>query len=176
MDAKHLEFEALVHTNNKDLYRYAYWLCHNNALAEDMVQETFARAWKALDSLHNSKMAKVWLITILRREIARHFKRKSSNERSLEEIDPEQNIEQTSYDSGFGSTENFTLNRAISILPEKYREPLLMQVIGGYSTDEIADILHINSGAVMTRTFRARQQLRHILNDTQTECLSSKAV
>lgn len=169
MDAKHLEFEALVRTNNKDLHQYAYWLCHDSTLAEDMVQETFARAWKAINNLHDAESAKFWLFTILKREVARHFKRKSSTERSLEEFDPEQNSEYISYDDGFGSTERFTLNRAISILPEKYCAPLLLQVIGGYTSDEIANILQIKPNAVMTRAFRARQQLRQILNEAQSE-------
>ena len=169
MNTKYLEFESLVRTNNKDLHRYAYWLCHDRALAEDMVQETFARAWKAIDSLHDAESAKFWLFTILKREVARHFKRKSSTERSLEELNAEQNSEYISYDDGFGSTERFTLNRAISVLPEKYCAPLLLQVIGGYTSDEIANILQIKPGAVMTRSFRARQQLRNILNNVQPE-------
>jgi len=52
------------------------------------------------------------------------------------------------------------LRQAMANLPLEYREPLLLQVIGGYSCDEIATELGIKPGAVMTRLFRARQKLR----------------
>ena len=64
-------FNELAETYSSDLYRYAMWRCGNEALAKDLVQETFLRAWKALDSLQDAGAAKSWLITILRREYAR---------------------------------------------------------------------------------------------------------
>ncbi|WP_411431513.1 sigma factor, partial [Aeromonas enteropelogenes] len=70
MADKQTKFEALVHALHGDLYRYAYWLTRDPAVAEDLVQETFLRAWKAIDTLLDDKAAKSWLITILRRENA----------------------------------------------------------------------------------------------------------
>src|SRR5690606_37482125 len=72
---KQERYEALVNELYQDVYRYAYWLCKNSALAEDLVQETFLRAWRSLDSLQNDKAAKAWLFTILRRENARLYER-----------------------------------------------------------------------------------------------------
>ncbi|NCO19820.1 MAG: RNA polymerase subunit sigma, partial [Gammaproteobacteria bacterium] len=69
-------FDALVRQYADDLFRFAVWLCRDHALANDLVQETFLRAWKAIDSLKESAAAKSWLITILRREYARTFERK----------------------------------------------------------------------------------------------------
>jgi len=69
-------YEALVNALHGDIFRYAYWLVRDKAVAEDIVQETFLRAWKSLDSLKDEKAAKSWLITILRRENARRFERK----------------------------------------------------------------------------------------------------
>ena len=69
-------FNELAEAYSTDLYRYAMWICGNDALAKDLVQETFLRAWRALDSLNEIKSAKSWLITILRREYARTFERK----------------------------------------------------------------------------------------------------
>lgn len=63
------KYEALVRAYHRDLYRYAYWLCKDCSIAEDLVQETCLRAWKSLDSLLDEKAAKAWLITILRREM-----------------------------------------------------------------------------------------------------------
>jgi RNA polymerase sigma-70 factor, ECF subfamily len=54
----------------------------------------------------------------------------------------------------------FTLRNAIMKLPIEYREPLLLQVLGGFSTEEIARELALSSTAVLTRLFRARNKLR----------------
>ncbi len=55
---KHQRYESLMRAYHKDLYRYAYWLCKDKSIAEDLVQETCLRAWKALDSLQDEKAAK----------------------------------------------------------------------------------------------------------------------
>lgn len=59
--------------------------------------------------------------------------------------------------------EAFALRTALRRLPADYREPLEMQVLGGFSCDEIASILDISASAVMTRLFRARKKMRQIL-------------
>ena len=76
MAEKQQRYEALVHVYHKELYRFAYWLCNDPTIADDLVQETFLRAWRSLDSLLDQKAAKPWLLTILRRENARRFERK----------------------------------------------------------------------------------------------------
>ncbi|MCP4409338.1 MAG: hypothetical protein GY807_16615, partial [Gammaproteobacteria bacterium] len=54
-------FNQLVERYSSYLYRYAYWRCRNKALAEDLVQETFTRAWKHLSTLRDMTVAKSWL-------------------------------------------------------------------------------------------------------------------
>ena len=85
MSNKQIRYEALVRAFHADLYRYAYWLCHQRAIAEDLVQETFLRAWMSLDSLQEAAAAKGWLITILRRENARRFERKQFDYQDVEQ-------------------------------------------------------------------------------------------
>ena len=72
-------FDALARQYAEDLFRFGVWMCGDHALANDLVQETFVRAWKALDSLKDAGAAKSWLITILRREYMRTFERKVPN-------------------------------------------------------------------------------------------------
>lgn len=164
VNLKQRQFDALVHAHANDLYRFAYWLCGDAARAQDLVQETMLRAWRAIDSLHDAGAAKPWLLTILRREHARGFERKAFDLTSLDEdlheyiadeaadIDPEQ------------AGSDAQLRETIMKLEPKYREPLLMQVLGGFSCEEIAKELGIKPGAVMTQLFRARSKLRALLS------------
>jgi RNA polymerase sigma-70 factor (ECF subfamily) len=135
------------------------WICGNDALAKDLVQETFLRAWKALDKLKDSGAVKSWLITILRREYARTFERKVPKFSDIDHVVVEEEQELPPDDQ----TEVRLLRSGIADLAPKYREPLLMQVVMGYSCQEIADELGISKSAVMTQLFRAREQLKEKL-------------
>ncbi|QBG35035.1 sigma-70 family RNA polymerase sigma factor [Litorilituus sediminis] len=159
MITKQVRYEALVKALHGDLYRYAYWLCRDKQVAEDLVQETFLRAWRALDSLKDEKAAKSWLITILRRENARRFERKRFD---MGEFD-EANITDTQSLSNEQDMENQWLRDKIAQLPMEYSEPLVLQVLGGFSGEDIAKILKLNKNTVMTRLFRARNQLKEAI-------------
>ena len=60
-------FQALCHALRPDLLRFAFWLSRDRALAEDVVQESLLRAWKAQGDLQDEIAAKPWLLTIVRR-------------------------------------------------------------------------------------------------------------
>ena len=159
MTSKQTRYEALVKALHGDLFRYAYWLTHDKHVAEDLVQETFLRAWRALDSLKDEKAAKSWLITILRRENARRFERKRFE---MSEFD-EASIVDNHSASAEQHIENDWLREKISQLPPEYSEPLILQVLGGFSGEDIAAMLNLNKNTVMTRLFRARNQLKDAL-------------
>ncbi|OKY24626.1 MULTISPECIES: sigma-70 family RNA polymerase sigma factor [Thalassotalea] len=161
MATKQVRYEALVKALHGDLYRYAFWLTHDRQVSEDLVQETFLRAWRALDSLKDEKAAKSWLITILRRENARRFERKRFEMSEYEEATI-QDVKSTNAEQ---EIENQWLRDKIAKMPEEYREPLVLQVIGGFSGEEIATMLSLNKNTVMTRLFRARNQLKDALED-----------
>ncbi len=165
MAAADRQFEALVKAYSADLYRYAHWLCRQQAAAEDLVQETFMRAWRALDTLQDSKAAKGWLFTILRREHARACSRVRLDEQSLEDFDLDR---MTGAVAGNLSADTLAVRDALASLPIEYREPLVLQVLGGYSCSEIAQVLGLKPGAVMTRLFRARQKLRNLLHGDES--------
>ena len=159
MKEKQQRYEALVHAFHGDIYRYAYWLTRDPAVAEDIVQETFLRAWRSLDSLKDEKSAKSWLITIVRRENARRFERKQLETVDIDDVP----VADEAFHSGNGDdTEDLRI--LIARLPADYREPLILQLIFGYSGEEIAEQLSLNKNTVMTRLFRARNQLRDMLD------------
>ena len=159
-DSPEARFDALVAGEMPNLYRYAYWLSGNRSVADDLVQDTLLRAWRSIDQLADPAAAKGWLLTILRRENARRFERKRPAESEM----PVEAVADghRDYDT---STEAFALRRALELLPEDYREPLLLQVIYGYSQKEIAAQLGLSSAGVGTRLFRARQKMRELLDD-----------
>jgi RNA polymerase sigma-70 factor (ECF subfamily) len=155
---KQQRYETLVHALHSDLYRYAYWLVKDKHIAEDIVQETFLRAWKSLDSLNDDKAAKSWLITILRRENARRFERKRFD---LVDIDDTSVADEQL--SNEVELEHRELRAIMASLSEEYREPLILQIVFGYSGEEIALQLNLNKNTVMTRLFRARNQIKDAL-------------
>jgi RNA polymerase sigma-70 factor, ECF subfamily len=164
--SKQTRFEALVYALSADLYRYAFWLCRDRGRAEELVQETFLRAWRSLGALRDEKAAKGWLITILRREHARWY------ERYRPEIEHGLEPDDLAGRSDSVTAETLALRRAIADLGAQYREPLLLQVLGGYSCEEIANFLGLSKGAVMTRLFRARQKLRSTLESESDATLN----
>jgi len=149
-------FQALCQSLRPDLLRFAFWLARDRALAEDVVQETMIRAWKAQDSLLDEGAAKPWFLTIIRREYARSFERKRFVTVDVEELIAKEEPMLAAADD----QELVELRAAIFRLPGEYREPLVMQVLMGYSTAEIAAELGLSNAAVLTRLFRARKQLR----------------
>lgn len=164
MGQKQIQYENLVNAYSSWLYRYAYWLCGEKATAEDLVQETFLRAWRFLDSLKDENSAKSWLTTILRRENARRFERKQLDYSDVE-LDTISS-ERQDFDT---RPEVLALRNALGKLPVKYREPLVLQVLEGYNLEEIAAIFDLPRNTVATRLHRARQKLRKFLEGDEEQ-------
>ena len=149
-------FDELVGVYHPDMYRYAAWLSRAPSIAQDVVQEALLRAWKSLDKLREDGSAKQWLLTIVRRENARFFERKRLETVDIDDLTPAQ-------EALLGVEENNELDemrRAIYALDDDYREPLVLQVLMGYSTNEIAEQMGLKQGAVLTRLHRARARLK----------------
>jgi RNA polymerase sigma-70 factor, ECF subfamily len=149
-------FQALCQSLRPDLLRFAFWLSRDRALAEDVVQESMLRAWKAQDSLLNEAAAKPWLLTIVRREYARTFERKRFTTVDVDELIAKEEPTLAAAEE----QDIADVRAAILKLPDEYREPLVLQVLMGYSTAEIARELDLSGAAVLTRLYRARRQLR----------------
>jgi len=156
MKNKQLYFENIVRTLANDLFRYAYWLCNDRSIADDLVQETFLRAWKSIDKLNDEKAVKSWLFTIVRRENARRFERKQFDLVDIENT----SVADESCTECDKIIQQSQLHTAIKALESEYKDPLLMQTIGGFKTEEIATILGLNLNTVNTRLFRAKRQLK----------------
>jgi RNA polymerase sigma-70 factor (ECF subfamily) len=114
------------------------------------------RAWRALDSLIDPEAVLSWLLVITRREHARLYERKRPPTVSLDALVLTDDLALASA----ASEDHSDVSAAISALHANYRKPLILQVLMGYSTDEIASQLGLTQTAVLCRLHRARQKLR----------------
>jgi RNA polymerase sigma-70 factor (ECF subfamily) len=156
-DGAPMAVDRLFETLRPELLRFAWWLARDRAVAEDVVQEAMLRAWRSRSSLKDPAAARGWLLTIVRREHARLYERKRLEITDLDEV-----IAAEDSQLATEGDELVGLRLAITQLPDEYRVPLVMQVLGGFTTEEIARELTLSTAAVLTRLFRARNRLRRI--------------
>ncbi len=155
------KFDRLVSIWHQDMYRYAVWLSRDPAIAEDVVQEAMLRAWKSLHALREDQAAKQWVLTIVRRENARYFERKRLETVDIDDLTPSQ----SAMLAESSDTDLDDVREAIYKLDDDYREPLVLQVLMGHSTKEIAEMMDIKPGAVLTRLHLARIKLKEEIGE-----------
>jgi RNA polymerase sigma-70 factor (ECF subfamily) len=158
-------FDRVVSVFHQDMYRYATWLCRDPSIAEEVVQEAMLRAWKSLHALREDSAAKPWLLTIVRRENARYFERKRLETVDIDNLSPAQSAMLAEKED----TELEELRQAIFKLEDDYREPLVLQVLMGHSTKEIAELMGMQQGAILTRLHRARIKLKDVVEQEAAE-------
>lgn len=170
-DARRAAFEreALVHLDA--LYRVALRLTGNAADADDLVQETFFKAYRAWDQYQPGTNAKGWLLTILRNSFINEYRRRSRHPATVDvdAIEPfavfDGVQEEDPQGAFFKRIVDDEVLRAIDALPESFRETLVLSDVDGLSYQEIAGVLGIPVGTVKSRLFRARQALQTKLYD-----------
>ena len=154
-------FDRIVAVLYRDMYRYAAWLSRDPSVAEEVVQEALLRAWKSLDALRDDAAAKPWVLTIVRRENARYFERKRLDTVDIDGLTPAQSAMLAEEDD----SQIRDVREAIYRLDDDYREPLVLQVLMGHSTKEIAELMGLKQGAVLTRLHRARLKLKGVIDE-----------
>lgn len=135
------------------LYRVSATQLRQQADREDAVQECLRRAWEKHHRLRDERYVQTWVIRILLNECHRIQRRMA---RTL----PAEEVPAVARDSVRTS-----LKEALKQLDEKYRTPILLHYIEGYSVAETADMLHMPQGTVKTRLSRGRTALKAILNE-----------
>lgn len=172
-----LEAEALAQVDA--LYRTAVRLTRNPADAEDLVQETYLRAFRALDRFRAGTNLRAWLFKILTNAFINEYRRRSRQPRSTSLDDTEEYyVFNHLIDSGIQpntvSPEDEVLSRiadssvvrALEDLPPDFRQVVLLADVEGFAYREIAEILDIPIGTVMSRLHRARRRLQRSLVDS----------
>jgi RNA polymerase sigma-70 factor (ECF subfamily) len=158
-------FEEVVLPHLDAAFNYARWLTKNDADAEDVVQDAYVRALRFFSSLRDDS-ARAWLFTIVRNTWYGRFPRRTSpaavhvgaehvDDRADVSLDPEaQMIQQQTVEH---------VRRALETLPTDFREVLVLRELEGLSYKEIAAIVGIPLGTVMSRLARARERLAGVL-------------
>ena len=163
------EREALVHLDS--LYRVALRLTGNASEADDLVQETMLKAYRAWHQFQQGTNAKGWLLTILRHAFINEYRRRTRHPETvdIDAIEPFSVFEEVQDDDPQGTFFDRIVDdevlRAIDQLPEQFRETVVLSDVEGLSYEEIARILEVPVGTVKSRLFRARRLLQQKLYD-----------
>lgn len=166
------EFEdvALIHLDR--LYRMARWLCRSHAQAEDLVQETYLRAFTHFEQFSRGTNCRAWLFAILRNTFMNRMKRERREVLGLNEGDLERAESGCSEltmtipnpeEEFFRRSVDRDLAEALHDLPVRFRQAVLLADLDACSYKEIAQICQVPVGTVMSRLFRARQLLKKSL-------------
>jgi RNA polymerase sigma-70 factor, ECF subfamily len=160
-------FEELAMPLFDSLYNFARWLAQNSDDAEDLVQETYLRALRSFASFQPGSNFRAWIFQILRNSFL--SSRSKLERRMTVAMDPEEDGPELAVDTETPETilmnraDSETVQRAIADLPVHYRETLLLCEVEEMSYLEIAEVLSIPIGTVMSRLARARKAIRKSL-------------
>lgn len=175
------QFEALAIPLLDRLYSMALHLVREPTRADDMVQETYLRAWQNFDRFTIGTHFKAWIFQILtylflnerrsaqRRETSVDFSEHDVLEAPPETLSVPPTVPLKNLDELYPDLVDDALKRALDRLPTEQRTVFLLVTLGELSYQECADILGLPIGTVMSRLFRARKQLQDELNEYARE-------
>lgn len=181
------EFVNLIEEHSQSLFSTACRLTGNYNDAEDLVQHTYLRAYKAFSSLKSDSNLKAWLFKILVNNFINHYRYNnrrpnhiSSEDCELENWDPidipdvvEQVSESNLYDLEFAEDD---IKRSVESIPESFRTVFLLNALEDMSYKEISDIVNCPVGTVMSRLHRARIMIRERLEQMQSVVLKNPVI
>jgi RNA polymerase sigma factor (sigma-70 family) len=163
---KDREFEDLVSTHYENLYRFAFSLCRNEAEASDLTQQTFLRWAQRGFQLRDRSKAKTWLFTTLYREFL-GGQRRATRFPHVEMEDAGTELPHLEPET-VNAMDGQSVLEALNGLDETYRAPLMLFYLKDHSYQEIAHILDIPIGTVMSRLSRGKDQLRKRILDSES--------
>ena len=179
-DRANFERDALAHAHR--LYSAALRMTRNPADAEDLVQETFLKAYRGYDKFTEGTNLKAWLYRILTNTFINRYRKQQRrpHEVELDEVEhlymyrrlapaETRRVSRSAEDEVFEALEGADVRRAIDKLPEPYRMPVLLAGLEGFSYKETAAMLDIPIGTVMSRLHRGRKALQKLLWKTAAE-------
>jgi RNA polymerase sigma factor (sigma-70 family) len=169
--AKARDFDRLYRRHAATVYRYAYAVLGSSADAEDVTQQTFLNAYRAMEKGTRPRKAENWLVTIAHNELRRHFQ---TTQRQRLEVELDAEFSQPAPERSDPSVADIV--RALQQLPPAQRSALVMREFEGRSYAEVAEIMDVSQSALETLLFRARKSLAEELEDGLTCAEAERAL
>jgi RNA polymerase sigma-70 factor (ECF subfamily) len=175
-------FEELTSPYMAALYAAALRMTRNPSDAEDLVQETYLRAYRGFSGFREGTNLKAWLYRILTNTFINQYRAKKRRPDQVDLDDVEDfyifrrlggleaaDAERTAETEALESMPDAEVKQALESIPEQFRMAVILADIEGFSYKEIAEILDVPIGTVMSRIHRGRRQLQKLLWDYATE-------
>jgi RNA polymerase sigma factor (sigma-70 family) len=161
-------FQSLLLPLMKDAYNVARWLMKNQEDAEDMVQESYLRAFRFFASFHEGTNCRAWFLRIVRNTCYTALGNRDMKQKQVPLDSETDEIEDTSPLPPVSLSKKATVEavrEAIAALPVDFREVVVLRELEGLSYKEISEVSGVPIGTVMSRLARGRHQLYLILSD-----------
>ena len=162
------EFERLALEHIDALYNFAVYLTRNPPEADDLVQETYLRAFRFADRFTPGTHLRAWLFQILRNTFLTFYRVRERESAIADDGVPDWDVpmfHDAPEDSSSVMEAHTDLERALRRLPEEFRTVLLLAEIEGMPLEEVARVMECPVGTVKSRIFRAKERLRALLRD-----------
>jgi RNA polymerase sigma-70 factor, ECF subfamily len=169
---KHKEFEREALPHMDLLYNFALRMTNNAADADDLVQETYLKAYRFWESFEQGTNMKAWLFRILKNSYINRY-RKEKKEPETVDFNDVQNLYDSARDDStetndlqerlFGNLLDDDVTRAVASLPDDFRTVVILCDIEGLTYEEIAEFVDCPLGTVRSRLHRGRKMLRSLL-------------
>ncbi len=150
-------FDLLVVTLHKPMLLFAYRLCRNESLAQELVQEAWIGMTKNLRKLNDPRAFKPWLYKMIRWKLLDHVRKPALDTTSF---DDQQELSHSTACSAASTEEGVDLLESIKKLPEPDQQAIFLFYIEAFSLKEIALILDLPVGTIKSRLNRARSRLK----------------
>lgn len=161
----HRAFAEFVVETQFDVLRFCRWQCRGNVDVDDLVQETFVRAYRGLQNYSYGVSCRSWLLTIARNVCADHYRKISRDEKRLRALEIVSQLSNNFSDA-------VEINELVDHLPIDFKEAFVLVRLMGLRYDEAAEILNCPRGTVQSRVARARQILVEQLSVEESRKIS----
>ncbi len=164
------------------LFSTALRMTRNRADAEDLVQETFLKGWRAFESYQDGTNLRAWLFRIMTNTFINKYnsQQRKPQETELDEVEEmflfrrmgafdQSKMNQSAEDQMLELFTDEEVKNAIEELPETFRVPVLLSDVEGFSYKEIAEMLDVPIGTVMSRLHRGRKAMQKMLYEYAKE-------